>query len=180
MRDMTPTALFPRKLHIKQHPKMHLNESIFFTAAILLCNNGINAENDRVKEEQAINSTALQIKNLDLVLKPPQNENKSHNSYDDEDEHEHEHEHMMPPLSDSINDGIFEPFSKDASCDEIGEDCDGWSLPESTIESEEIESNEECDFSEFARATYGGTGMQACYVCFKYNSYLPPQKNSND
>ena len=86
----------------------------------------------------------------------------------------------VPPLEDLIDDGIFDPFNYDASCksdvDGVDDLCDGWSLPETTIEMEEVpvkkkfrvnksgsDKNDGDDeistaqtVSDFTRAVYGG------------------------
>ena len=62
---------------------------------------------------------------------------------------------ILEPLQDTVDDGIYDPFNYDASCvyDTTGDQvCDGWSLPESTIEVTE----EAVNLTEFTKAVYGG------------------------
>ena len=82
----------------------------------------------------------------------------------------------LSPLHDSIDDGLYAPYNYDASCDDddgntSSEACDGWRLPNSTIETETIvlrkrkikhdtdSPTSSCDLSDFTRNVYGGEGL---------------------
>ena len=92
----------------------------------------------------------------------------------------------LPPLQDSVEDSMYVPFSYDSSCNDTNnndvEPCDGWSLPNSTIETETIilrkrkyseegdSATTSCDLSDFTRNVYGGEGM---FYSYKFCTLLP-------